>query len=102
MPRSASTGTDQATSPFLFFLKSHERPRGDQIVSGDKIFFTEKMLERGNPRRHLRQHEIALLAQLFQAATETALPSLAFSVAGGFFFTRLRASSFFMVPSLSE
>ena len=69
MPRSASTGTDQATSPFLFFLETHKRPRGDQIVSADEIFFTKQMLERGHPGRHLRQHEIALLAEVIQAAT---------------------------------
>ena len=53
----------------LFLLKSDEGSRRNQILSRDELFFTEEMLECGDPSRDLWQDEIDLLGQILQLLT---------------------------------
>ena len=55
---------------------SHEGARGDQVLSGAELLFTQQMLQRRNPGRHFRQHNIDLLAQFLQPAAQPRIPSL--------------------------
>ena len=65
-------------------LHAHELARGDQILSGAELLLTQQMLQRRNPGRHLRQHNINLLSQVLQPAAQPRILSLR----SGFFFAR--------------
>ena len=66
--RHASLLSDSAYR--LRFLHAHELARVDQVISGAEMHLKQQMLQRRNPCRHLREHNINLLSQVLKPAAQ--------------------------------
>jgi hypothetical protein len=59
----------------LRLLFAHELPPATQVVVRAQVQLQQQMLQRRNPRRHLRQHNIDPFRQLVQPEAESGFRS---------------------------